>query len=133
MNLKKKKELAERTFGLGKKRIIFVKSRLKDIKDAITKQDIRDLHQDGAILIKEVKGRKKITRRKVRGAGSVRKKVSKRKQDYVILTRKLRKYLSELKKQGKISKEQSEDLRKKIRNKAFRSKAHLKAQLQGEY
>jgi ribosomal protein L19E len=52
--------------------------------------------------------------------------MKKRKQQYVTLTRKLRGYVSELKKQGKISGEETEDLRKKIRNRIFRSKAHLK-------
>jgi large subunit ribosomal protein L19e len=131
MNLAKKKKLAERTFGVGKNRIIFLKSRHEDIKDAITKQDIRDLYKDGAIIIKERKGRKKAKERRKKSAGNVRKKVKKRKQQYVILTRKLREYISELKKQGKISNKDVEDLRKKIRNRAFRSKAHLKEYFEG--
>ncbi len=59
MNLEKKKKLAARTLNVGKERIIFLKSRLEEIKEAITRQDIKDLHKDGAIIIKEEKGRKK--------------------------------------------------------------------------
>ena len=59
MNLGKKKQLAIRTFGVGKERIIFVKSRLEEIKEAITKQDIRELYREGAIRIQEPKGRRK--------------------------------------------------------------------------
>ena len=59
MNLNKKKELAKRTFNVGEERIVFVESRLKDIKEAITKQDMRDLRQDKAIIIKEKKGRRR--------------------------------------------------------------------------
>ena len=59
MNLGKKKNLASRTLGIGKKRIVFLKPRLSEIKDVITKQDIRDLKTEGAIVIKDVKGRKK--------------------------------------------------------------------------
>ena len=132
MNLSKKKELARRTFGVGENRIVFVESRLNDIKEAITKQDMRDLRQDKAIIIKEKKGRKKVIgKRRRRSTGNIRKKINTRKKDYVILTRKLRKYVSEIKNQGKISKEEVNDIRKKIRNKAFRSKSHLKEYIEG--
>ena len=131
MNLSKKKKLAKRTFGVGENRIVFVESRLNDIKEAITKQDMRDLRQDKAIIIKEKKGRKKVIRKRRRSTGNIRKKINTRKRDYVILTRKLRKYVSEIKNQGKISKEEVDDIRKKIRNKAFRSKSHLKEYIEG--
>lgn len=127
MNLAKKKALASRTLKVGESRIIFVKSRIEEIKEAITKQDVRDLHRDGAILIKEVRGRKILAKKKKsRSDGNVRQKVNKRKANYVIATRKQRKYVSELKSQGKISKEDFADMRKKIRNKYFKSLSGLK-------
>lgn len=132
MNLGKKKELAKRTLGVGKERIAFAESRLADIKEAITKQDIKDLHKEGAIVIKPVHGRRKVAKKnKRRSVGNVRIRVNTRKRDYVIMTRKLRKHSAELKKRGEISKEEHEDIRKKIRNKAFRSKAHLKEHIGG--
>ena len=132
MNLGKKKRLASRTLKVGKERIVFLESRLKEIKESITKQDIRDLKEEGAIIVKEIKGRKKkkkLTKR--RGFGKIKKKVNKRKEKYVIMTRKLRKYVTERKKKGKISREEFYDVRKKIRNKVFRSKNHLKEYLEG--
>ena len=126
MNLSKKKMLAARTLKVGKGRIVFVKSRLEEIKEAITKQDIRDLNKEGAIIIKEIKGRTRVTKRVSRSPGNLRKTVNKRKKEYVISTRKLRKYISELKNQGKISNEEVKEIRKKIRNREFRSKSHLK-------
>jgi len=127
MDLSKKKELAKRTFKVGKERIVFVEARLEDIKEAIRKQDMRDLYNEGAILIKDIKGRRKIQKRKKKkGPGKIRKKVNKRKKEYVIMTRKLRKYLVSVKKQEKVSKENVDDIRKKIRNKVFKSKAQLK-------
>ncbi len=132
MNLAKKKKLAERTFKVGKKRIVFLKSGLEDIKDAITKQDMRDRYEEGTIIIKEKKGRTKIRKRKKRTAGNVRKRVKKRKQQYATITRKLRGYVLELKKQGRISNEEAKDLRKKIRNRIFRSKSHLKEYVGGQ-
>lgn len=126
MNLNKKKSLAVRTLKVGKQRIVFLRSRLDEIKEAITKQDIRDLQKEGAIFVKDIKGRKKVEKKNKRSPGNIRKKVNKRKQKYVIMTRKLRKYVAEMKKQGRLSKEEVIDIRKKIRNKIFRSKAHLK-------
>lgn len=127
MNLSKKKALAIRALKVGKERIVFIKSRLEEIKEAITKQDIRDLKEDGAIVVKEVTGRKKNTKRaNRRSVGSIKKKVNRRKKDYVTMTRKLRNYASELKKQGKLSPEEVSTIRKKIRNKDFKSKANLK-------
>ena len=76
MQLNKKKELAARTLKVGKGRIVFNKERLSDIKEAITKQDIRELLRDKAIIITAIQGRRKIVKRKTRRrAGSIKKKV----------------------------------------------------------
>ena len=131
MNLSKKKEMAARTLKVGKEKIVFAKSRLEDIKDAITKQDIRDLYADKAITVKNKKGRKKVVRKRKKSVGNIRKNIKNRKGKYIILTRKLRKYVADLKKQGKLSPEETKEIRKKIRNKAFRSKAHIKEQISG--
>lgn len=127
MNLRKKKLLAARTLNVGKERIIFVNSRLAEIKEAITKQDIRDLKASEAIIVRNVKGRKKVIKKiGGRSVGNIRKKVNRRKENYVIHTRKLRKYVGEMKGQGKISRESFLDIRKKIKNKQFKSLNHLK-------
>jgi len=132
MNLSKKTSLAIKTLKVGKDRIVFLPSRLNEIKEAITKQDIRDLVLDKAILVKDVKGRKKIEKRKRRrSTGKIKKKVNVRKKNYVIMVRKQRGYVAELKKQGKLSLEEVKDLRSKIRNKTFRSKANLKDYIGG--
>ncbi len=132
MNLAKKKELATRTLNIGKSRVTFVRARLDEIKEAITKQDIRDLKKEGAIVLKEVKGRKTIVRRKRRrGPGKIKKKVNKRKKEYMATTRKLRKYVVGLRQQERITDEDKKDIRKKIRNRIFRSKAHLKDYIGG--
>jgi ribosomal protein L19E len=127
MNLKKKKILAAKTLKVGKQRIVFLESRIDEIKEAITKKDIQDLHSEGAILIKSIKGRRKNTgKSSKRSTGNFRKKVDRRKKDYVIITRKLRKYVKEMEKQEKITKKEKDEIRKKIRNKAFKSQANLK-------
>jgi len=130
MNLRNKKELASKVLKVGKNRVIFDSEKLSEIKEAITKQDIRDLNESGIITIKPVKGRKKIVRRKTRrGPGKIKKKVNTRKQDYVKITRKLRNYLKVLKIQNKITPLLHRELRKKIRMRVFKSKANLKEYL----
>jgi len=131
MKLDKKKELAAKVLKVGKNRIQFNVETLSEIKEAITNQDIRDLHAEGMINIKPVKGRKKVVKRKTRrGPGKIKKKVKNRKQTYVKITRKLRNYIKELKKLGRITDEQYKESRKKIRMRNFRSKAHLKENLE---
>ncbi len=131
MNLEKKKILASKVLKAGKERIVFLPARIDEIKEAITRQDIKDLYKDGAIIIKNIKGKRKKEKVKSRSVGNVRKKVNKRKKNYVMLTRKLRKYAKELVSQGKATKEEMEKIRKKIKNKDFRSKKHLKEHVGG--
>jgi len=127
MKLENKKELASKTLGIGRGRIVFNTQRLNEIKEAITKQDIRDLFSDGAIFIKEIKGRTKIERRNLRRrAGSIRKVVNQRKRNYMVLTRKLRAYVQELHDQEKLSKDSRLLLRKEIKTSVFKSKTHIK-------
>ena len=130
MQLEKKRELAARTLKIGKARIIFNKERLDEIKEAITKQDIRDLVTNKAILIAEIKGkRKKVKRKTRRRTGSIKKTVNIRKKNYMTITRKLRSYIFELKKQGALTVADYTKLRKEIRTNVFRSKAHLKERI----
>jgi len=122
MKLEKKKELAARALNVGKNRVIFNSSRLSEVKEAITKQDI--------ILVNEKKGRRKVINKKTRRrSGSVKKKVRKTKRTYIILTRKLRTYLSSLRNKKLISEENFKNLRKEIRASNFRSLSHMKERI----
>ena len=132
MKLDKKKNLAAKVLKVGKNKLIFDSSKLSEIKEAITKQDIRDLHSQGVIKIKDTRGKKKVVKRKRRRQGSIKKKVKKRKQEYVKITRKLRNYILELKKQGKIDQENYIRLRKEVKARDFKSKAQLRDILQSQ-
>lgn len=126
MQLAKKKELVSRVLNIGKGRVIFVEGRLGEIKEAITRQDILDLYKAGAIKIKEIKGRRKHEKRKNRRReGKVKKKVNNSKREYIIMTRKLRKYSGFLLRTKKIDKEKHNQIRRMIRVKKFKSKRHL--------
>jgi large subunit ribosomal protein L19e len=133
MNLANKKALAAKVLGVGKNRIYFVEENLGEIKEAITRQDIQDLHKAGAIQIKDVQGRKKIVKRKHRRrTGKVKKKVNTRKKEYVTITRKLRTFLKYVLKTGNISKEKYRETRRQIRARKFKSKRNLKESLEQE-
>ncbi|MEM3122058.1 MAG: 50S ribosomal protein L19e [Candidatus Pacearchaeota archaeon] len=130
MKLDVKKKLAAKTLGVGLDRIAFNHERIDEIKEAITRQDIRDLVKNNSIIVKDIKGRRKNTKRKNRRReGSIKKKVRNRKQEYVKITRRLRNYLKELKKQGKINRDDYYRIRKEIKNKKFKSKKSLMGNL----
>ena len=131
MNLANKKKLAAKVLKVGKNRIYFVKDNLDEIKEAITRQDITDLHGAGAIQIKEVSGRKKVVKRKNRRrVGKIKKKVNNRKKEYMIITRKLRSYIKFLLKTNSIDKKTYRETRKQIRARKFKSKRNLKEALE---
>ena len=130
MDLSKKRALVSRTLGIGKGRVMFNTGRIDEIKEAMTKQDIRDLVASKAIFVREVKGRKVNVSRKRRRAGSIRMRPNSRKRDYITLTRKLRAYISEIRKHGSISNDEFTTIRKGIRSKVFKNKAHLKEHIQ---
>ena len=127
MQLAKKKELAAKVLKVGKGRIIFAAGRLTEIKEAISRMDITDLHKSGAITIREVSGRTKIVKRKNRRrVGKIKQNVNTRKAEYVIITRKLRAFVRGAFRTGKIDAEEKREYRKQIRARKFRSKRQLK-------
>ncbi|MBC8435272.1 hypothetical protein H8D91_02100 [archaeon] len=131
MQLAKKKELAAKALGVGKSRVIFIEGNLPQIKEAITRADMLDLFNAGAIKIREIGGRKKTVKRKNRrGVGKVKKKVNKRKQEYVTSTRKLRKVAKNLLRLEKIDAVKHQKIRKMIRARHFKSKRHLNESLE---
>lgn len=127
MMLKTQKRIAADVLKCSPKKLVFDTERLSEIKEAITKQDMRDLKNEGAIIIKDIKGGKKNAKKRARrGQGRIKKRVVERKKEYINITRMLRNYVAILKRDGKISKEDFYDIRKKIRNKIFKSRANLK-------
>jgi len=130
MKLENKKAFAARALDVGLKRIVFNTQRLAEIKEAITKQDIRDLKNSGAIVIKGKKGHLTKKKRKTRRrAGSIKKRVNTRKRDYLTLARKLRTHLANLKKRNQLDSEKITKLRKEIRASIFKSLAHMKERI----
>jgi len=132
MKLDKKKNLAAKVFKVGKERIVFLEPRLEEIKEAITKEDIRGLKADGAIMIKGIKARRGKPKKKAkRSVGNIRKKAKDTKREYMMMTRKLRKYVAMLKDKKMLDKDKVKDIRNKIRNRDFKSQAQLKDYIGG--
>ncbi len=130
MKLDNKKKFAARVLGVGAGRIVFNNTRLAETKDAMTREDIRSLFNEGAISIKEIKGRLKVRKRKNRRrAGSVRQPAKNKKLRYMTIARKLRSYLLELKKAEKITKERFLKLRQEVRASNFKDKQHMKERI----
>ena len=128
INLTQRKALASKVLGVGKNKIIFDPAHLAEIKEAITKQDIRDMFAEGIISIRPNAGRKtKEARRTRRGPGSIKMTIKGGKSKYGILVRKLRRHVKEIRKQGKMNQEKHDGLRRKIRAGDFKNKAHLKS------
>jgi len=131
MKLERKKDLIARTLNIGKDRIILNTNRLSEIKEAITKQDIRDLFASGAIFIKEIKGtRTNVPRNLRRRAGSIKKKVLDTKREYINRTRRFRDYVQRLKNNEMISKEVYQKIRQEIRASMFKTLSHLKERIE---
>jgi len=127
MNLANKKNLAAKALKVGKGRLQFKTENLSEIKEAITRQDIKQLKDEGIISIKPVKGRKTNVKRKYRrGPGKIKMKVNKRKQEYVKITRKLREYAMSLRDRGVLERALYKKIRNKIRMREFKSKANMK-------
>ena|SRR3989344_3319445 len=124
-----KKSLAARALGVGVERIRFNKERFAEIKEAITKQDMRDLANDGAISVKEVQGRKTAEKRSRRRAGSWKKKVSFKKKNYMRLVRTSRGVVAYAKSGGILTSEQAHAIRKEIKTGKFATKSSLRERI----
>jgi large subunit ribosomal protein L19e len=110
MNLRSKKELVARTLGVGVSRIKLMPEAAERISDAITRDEIRSLIKEKAIIVLQKRGvsRARVKRDKRRGAGS--RKGSKgarqgKKEVWVKKVRALRLHLKYLLEHGIISKE----------------------------
>ena len=127
MNLKKKKKLIARVLGIGVNRVKL--TQVNEIKEAITRQDVKSLKNSGIIMIKEIKGTRHIERRKRKEERSRKRKINERKKNYVKRVRKLRSYIKNLRKKRKLSEKEYYDLRRKIKSNLFKDFSQLVASI----
>lgn len=135
------KRLAAGILGCSKGRVVFDTGRLAEIKEAITKSDLRALIDQGAIRKLPVRGisgartrfaqkQKRKNRRKgygsrkgAAGARTVRKTV------WVNKVRLLRSYLKRFRAEDRISGGEFSELYRKIKGGFFRSRRHMELYL----
>jgi len=136
MNLQKR--LASKILKCSPKRIVFDTDKATEIKEAITKFDIRGLIQKKIITKKQIKGTSKVRARKIkiqkrkgkrRGVGSRKGKASARakpKRVWINTVRAQRNFLKMLKSKKLISAADFRRLYAKSKGGFFRSVSHLK-------
>ena len=138
MKLKIQKRLAAHILKSSKNNIILDSSRLDEIKDAITRADVKSLIKDKAIKVKKIKGISRYTIRKNqkqknkgrrRGPGSKKSSRNARitkKRRWINHIRIQRVFLKNLRDKSVISKASYRSLYMKSKGGVFRSKRHLK-------
>lgn len=142
MNLKVQKRLAAQIFNCSPDRVVFNDDRLEDIKQAITKRDLKLLIGDGAISKKpgnftsRTRARKlALQKRKGRrdGAGSRKGKFTARfkpKETWMNKIRVQREFLRMLLEKGILTRKAYRELYLKSKGGYFRSRRHIKLYLE---
>jgi large subunit ribosomal protein L19e len=138
VELKVQKRLAADIAGCSPKRISFDTSRLSDIKEAITKADIRGLIRDGAILVRPARGvsrhrarerQEKRSNGQMRGFGSRKGKATARlphKEAWMTKIRNQRAFLQEIRERKLIDNKDFRMLYLRAKSGFFRSRRHIK-------
>ncbi len=136
-DVKSQRRMAAEIMDIGKNRVKIYPDELERVEEAITRQDIRNLIESGAIGKRKEKGsskgrsrKNKIQKKKGRqkGHGSRKGKKTARKpgkQQWMERIRAIRKRLKEMKDNGDITPEQYRELYDKAKGGFFRDVKHL--------
>ncbi|HLC19544.1 MAG TPA: 50S ribosomal protein L19e [Candidatus Nanoarchaeia archaeon] len=138
MNIKNQRRLAAQVMDCSPYRVAFDQTKLSEIKEAITKTDIRALVREGVITANPVEsnsqGRQRLRRIKKRrgqGKGQGRRKGARgarlsRKERWIATIRSQRRMLTELRENGHIENKVYRNLYLKSKGGFFRNKRHIK-------
>ncbi len=127
------KRLAAKVLKVGVSRVWLDPAKIKDVRNAITRTDIRKLINKGSVKALPEKLHMKKERRRKKGIG--RRKGRKfaivtAKRRWIRVVRPLRHMLSELKDSNKIDNTTYKKMRSQIKGGMFRSKHHLRIYLE---
>ncbi len=137
MNLRSQRRMAAEVLNVGKNRVWIDPENVEEVSEAITKQDIRNLIESGAIKKKKKKGtskgrsrKNKKQKKKGRRKGHGKRKGSKgarkkQKDDWKEKIRAIRSELKEKRDNEEITKSQYRELYKKAKGGFFRNKKHM--------
>ena len=138
MDLKTQKNMARSLFKVGYKRLKFDSEKLSEIKEAITKKDIKGLVNKNIIKILAKRGISRARARKIllqkrkgrrKGIGSRKGTANARlnsKRDWINKIRVLRRFIKNLKDKSLINNKDYKELYLKAKGGFFRSERHLK-------
>ena len=136
--MKLQKRLAAEIMKCSQKKVQFDTDRLSDVKEAITKADVRAMIKQGAIKAKPVRGVSKVRAKKIKqqkrkgrqkGSGSRKGKFSARSDPKLVWMRTVRaqrKFLKELKDKDLLVPGSFWELYRKSKGGFFRSIRHIK-------
>lgn len=142
MKLGVQKRLAASILKSSPKRVWFDEDRLNDIKEAITKQDLKGLISEGAIRLKPVKSISRGRSRKIKtqkakglrkGSGSRKgamKARAPKKEKWMNKIRVQRRFLKSLRAHGYLDRSTYQQLYLKSKGGFFRSERHIKIYLE---
>lgn len=142
MKLNQKKKVIARLLGVGKSRVFIDSTRLKDVKEAITKADLRSLVSQGVIGKKNKKGisrfrlrKRALSKRKGRTAGVGRRKGkwsarNPPKLNWMIKVRNQRALLKSLKEKKLLTTGVYRKLYLMVKGGFFKSRRHLKVYME---
>lgn len=142
MKLNIQKRLASQILKTSKKNVVLDTTRLDEIKEAITKADIKSLIKDAAISARNKRGissyrakkrKKQKNKGRMRGAGSIKGAKGARfgkKESWMGRIRAQRMFLQHLKEKGIIDVPSYRNLYLKSKGGFFRSRRHIKIYMQ---
>jgi large subunit ribosomal protein L19e len=144
-NLRAQKRIAADVLDVGKDRVWFDPDQQEEIADAITREDIRDLVDQGTVRVKDAKGNSKGRARERaekrayghrKGAGTRKGRSGGRKSEkdeWVSRIRAQRRRLKELRDDGPLTPTQYREAYNKASGGEFDDVARLEAYLQNNY
>tara|TARA_Y100000034_G_scaffold26979_1_gene32097 strand:- start:4062 stop:4514 length:453 start_codon:yes stop_codon:yes gene_type:complete len=142
MKIKSQKRLAAQIAKASKKRVKLDYTKLEEIKESITKSDIRNLIKDKVIVIKQKKGVSRVRAKKIqaqkrkgrrKGPGKKKSKINARiskKRRWINKIRAQRNFLKKLKETKNINNENYRILYLKSKGGFFRNIRHIKVYIQ---
>tara|TARA_Y100000310_G_C20342410_1_gene650418 strand:- start:192 stop:632 length:441 start_codon:yes stop_codon:yes gene_type:complete len=140
--MKTQKRLAASILGCSPKKIVFDREQLEEIKEAITKHDMKLLIGRKTVKAKQTKGVSRVRANKIlaqkrkgrqKGHGSRKGKSTARlpsKKSWEARIRKQRSFIKELKVKEKIDNKIYRELYRKCKGGFFRNQRHIKVYLQ---